>query len=124
MDVKMQFKDTYPRQSEDPRMAGLQVVVPIFNDWASFYILLRELDQVFAKTRRVFSVIAVDDGSTDNPNECLDELGPVSALSRVRIVKLATNRPPACDCGRTIGCKRRFRSGYGHRYGWRRRRSP
>jgi polyisoprenyl-phosphate glycosyltransferase len=91
MEVEAQCSDTYSGRSEESRMVDPRVVVPIFNDWSSFCILLRDLDRVFAETRREFSVIAVDDGSTDDPSDCLDNLGPVSALSRVRIVKLATN---------------------------------
>jgi len=72
-------------------MKHLKIVVPVFNDWKSFFLLLRELDRVFADRRYIVSVLAVDDGSTDEAPTTLEEAGVLSALSNVRIAKLAMN---------------------------------
>jgi polyisoprenyl-phosphate glycosyltransferase len=42
----------------------LRVVVPVFNYWESFDILLRNLDRVAEGSSYLLHVTAIDDGST------------------------------------------------------------
>lgn len=72
-------------------MKHLKIVIPVFNDWTSFFMLLRELDRVFADRRHIVSVLAVDDGSTDDAPTTLEEAGAIPAVSGVRVAKLAMN---------------------------------
>ena len=72
-------------------MSRLKIVVPIFNDWQSFLMLVRDLDHACAETCREISVLAIDDGSTDEPPENLTSIEPVSVLSNIEIVRLAMN---------------------------------
>src|SRR5262245_60834193 len=45
------------------------VVTPVFNDWGSFSRLLDELAKVGSASGLVFTVLAVDDGSSQLPPE-------------------------------------------------------
>jgi glycosyltransferase involved in cell wall biosynthesis len=79
----------------------LQAVVPVFNDWESFAILLRALDAVAAGLPVSLSVSAVDDGST-LPSTGLPEIAASLAhIRRVEIVRLSTNvgHQRAIACG-------------------------
>ncbi len=49
--------------NETPRQ--LIVVVPVFNDWPSSAMLLKRLDEIVDKTGWSWSVLLVDDGSTE-----------------------------------------------------------
>jgi polyisoprenyl-phosphate glycosyltransferase len=75
-------------------MDTLSVVVPVYNDWASFGILLDRLNEA-AKTLPVsIMVTGVDDGSTDPEPEWqpITEAGPRwAALDGVEILQLAAN---------------------------------
>ena len=55
-------------------MKKLRLVVPVFNDWASFSILLRELNQVAASLPMAIAVSAVNDGSTLAPEDALRDV--------------------------------------------------
>jgi polyisoprenyl-phosphate glycosyltransferase len=66
----------------------LRLVVPVFNDWDSFAILLRELDRVAGRLPVQLSVSAIDDGSTLAPPA---DLGDLASLKTVEIVHLCTN---------------------------------
>lgn len=51
-------------QPEPTHTAAITIVTPVFNDWASFGRLVRELDGIAASLGRPVNVLAVDDGST------------------------------------------------------------
>src|SRR5947209_8021672 len=72
-------------------MQRLRLVVPVYNDWTSFSILLRELDQVAATLPVRMSVIAVNDGSTQHHGEELDDIPSLTHLESVEIVHLYSN---------------------------------
>ncbi len=69
----------------------LTVVVPVFNDWTSFRILVREIDRECASTDRRVSILALDDGSTEAAPETLHELGCLAHLTSIEHIKLALN---------------------------------
>jgi glycosyltransferase involved in cell wall biosynthesis len=69
----------------------LQIVTPVFNDWDSFIFLLRDIDEISNSIDWNVSVVAIDDGSTEERPAALQNLGPFIALDRVQIATLATN---------------------------------
>lgn len=72
-------------------MKHLRIVTPIFNDWPAFLMLLRDLDQVCAKLDCAVSVLAIDDGSTDDMPAEPFQGGPIFRLRKVEVVRLAVN---------------------------------
>jgi len=75
-------------------MKSLCIVVPVYNDWTSFGVLLEKLNAV-AKTLPVsLLVLGIDDGSTEPQPEWAEEgggKGKWEALAGVQIVQLAAN---------------------------------
>ncbi|QQP92904.1 glycosyltransferase (plasmid) [Skermanella sp. TT6] len=69
----------------------IAVVIPIFNDWDSFVILVRELDRVLAGANASVEVLPVDDGSTDPVPSASNPVGGLRAIERVELVRLACN---------------------------------
>jgi glycosyltransferase involved in cell wall biosynthesis len=69
----------------------LRLVVPVYNDWDSFAILLRELDRVAANLPIQLSVSAIDDGSTIPPAPDFCDPASLTTLESVEIIHLATN---------------------------------
>lgn len=72
-------------------MQRLRVVVPVFNDWTSFNILLRDLDEVAANLPVRMSISAVNDGSTSHYEEELSEVSRLKNLEGVEVIHLYTN---------------------------------
>lgn len=73
-------------------MSGtLKIVLPVYNDWASFQALLKDIDLAAGETGRRVSVLAVDDGSSDEPPEDLYGLGDLPNVESVERVDLALN---------------------------------
>ena len=72
-------------------MKKLRLVVPVFNDWASFSILLREINQVAASLPMAINVSAVNDGSTLTPEDALHDLHLLNNLASVEIIHLYSN---------------------------------
>jgi glycosyltransferase involved in cell wall biosynthesis len=66
----------------------IAIVLPVFNDWESFGLLLKDLgEQQFCDRYRI-CVMAIDDGSSKVPlaSEFSDRLGKVKELKIVRLV--------------------------------------
>ncbi len=72
-------------------MDKLRLVIPVYNDWASFRILLRELDQVAANLPVRMFVTAVNDGSTENPDADFHSFQDLRHLEGAEILHLAGN---------------------------------
>lgn len=72
-------------------MRRLRVVVPVFNDWDSFAILLGELDRAAARLPIHLSVSAIDDGSTAAPPPDFCDPASFTTLDSVEIVHLCSN---------------------------------
>ncbi len=72
------------------RTLKIVIVMPVFNDWAAFGLLLEQLGQQPALANYETHVLAVDDGSTERPDvaKLADLKGAVQEL---RVVKLACN---------------------------------
>jgi polyisoprenyl-phosphate glycosyltransferase len=72
-------------------MRRLRLVVPVYNDWPSFSILLQELNQVASTLPVRIAVSAVNDGSTEAAEDSLTDLSTLNNLESVEIINLAVN---------------------------------
>jgi glycosyltransferase involved in cell wall biosynthesis len=75
-------------------MESLCVVIPVYNDWTSFEILLDKLDAVAANLAISITVLGVDDGSTEPEPDWRTTPGSPArwqTLKDVRLVQLAAN---------------------------------
>jgi hypothetical protein len=51
----------------DPTARPLIILTPVFNDWTAFDRLVADLDDALAAAHLCARVLAVDDGSTEEP---------------------------------------------------------
>lgn len=72
-------------------MQRLRLVVPVFNDWTSFHVLLHELDEVARELDVRMSISAVNDGSTCDHEEELRDVSELEHLEAVEIIHLYSN---------------------------------
>lgn len=72
-------------------MDRLRLVIPVYNDWSSFYMLLRDIDEVAASLPSSIFVTAVNDGSTQDPGQELHSFADLSHLEGAEILHLAGN---------------------------------
>jgi hypothetical protein len=86
----------------DPRFASaasggvapgrhIAVVVPVYNDWASFYSLLLDMDAALAAANATATVLAVDDGSSEQVDATHPVFGRLTAVRSIEIATLACN---------------------------------
>jgi polyisoprenyl-phosphate glycosyltransferase len=74
-----------------PLRMRLRVVIPVFNDWESLAILLKELDSSSPSWGCELIVSVVDDGSTQ-PDEMLRQVaGQLDSIEQLELIQLATN---------------------------------
>jgi hypothetical protein len=66
------------------------VVTPVLDDWTSFQTLVSEIDKVGRGANLLFTIFAIDDGSTQPPL-ALPPFPPGSSVSDVQIVRLVRN---------------------------------
>ncbi len=66
-------------------------MIPVFNDWDSLLILLREVDQVAGSLPVRIAVSVINDGSTIAPPTDLLTSEPLRDLDGVEIIHLTTN---------------------------------
>ena len=69
----------------------LRVVIPVFNDWESLAILLRELDRLAGSLGCELIVSVIDDGSTQSDEMLRQVVGDLEALEQLELVQLAVN---------------------------------
>jgi glycosyltransferase involved in cell wall biosynthesis len=68
----------------------LLVAIPVFNDWASLNLLLKDLDRVFDENAISADVLIIDDGSTIGaPCRMPDQ--PLQHVGRIEILHLRRN---------------------------------
>ncbi len=72
-------------------MSVLTVVVPLFNDWASFRMLLATLDEFASESSYEVHIRGVDDGSSEAIDGLLESLPDCSSLASVEILHLGVN---------------------------------
>jgi hypothetical protein len=76
-----------PARSELP----LVVVTPVFNDWDSLGLLVRELDDALSAREMTAYLVAINDGSPIDPARGLDLSAPLRSVSGVEVVDLTRN---------------------------------
>ncbi len=72
-------------------MNQLRLITPVYNDWTSFAMLLRELDKVAASLPLQIFVSAIDDGSEEAVALVLGELAGLKHIAGAEVVSLAVN---------------------------------
>ena len=100
------------------------ILIPLFNDWASFTELVDRLDVVLGEHGLRAEVLIVDDGSTIEPSAEESCAGPSGAAAGRGAQAAAEPGPSAGDRHRPglhRGARRLRRGG---RHGWRRRGCP
>jgi glycosyltransferase involved in cell wall biosynthesis len=71
---------------------SVTILIPVYNDWGACAILLRELDRELKSRRHSASVLLVDDGSSEPPEESgLSAEAQYAAVSGVEILHLRHN---------------------------------
>jgi glycosyltransferase involved in cell wall biosynthesis len=69
----------------------LRVVIPVFNDWESLAILLRELDRISDSLGYELIISVIDDGSTQPDDILRQVVSELGAIDQVELVQLAVN---------------------------------
>lgn len=72
-------------------MDKVRIVIPVYNDWRSFRILLRELDRAMSEIPARIFVTAVNDGSTEKPEPDLHQIADLHHIEGAEIIHLAGN---------------------------------
>tara|TARA_Y100000590_G_scaffold275958_1_gene309842 strand:- start:1696 stop:2568 length:873 start_codon:yes stop_codon:yes gene_type:complete len=65
------------------------ILIPIYNDWKSVFKLLENINSVVLNLKHEFSVIIVNDASTENKPEILSDL---DNLKSIKIINMKENR--------------------------------
>src|SRR4051794_36074876 len=68
--------------------SSLAIVIPVFNDWESFSLLLGDLERELAGAGFAIAVLAVDDGSTEETPASF-ALGGV--IAKIDVARLGMN---------------------------------
>lgn len=71
-------------------LGSLGVVIPVYNDWESVCLHLRDLAPACARLAERTTIVLVDDGSSDEPPEDLGGSSPCDGVS-VRVLRLRRN---------------------------------
>ncbi len=72
-------------------MNQLRLITPVYNDWTSFAMLLRELDKVAASLPLQIFVSAIDDGSEEAVSLVAGQLAGLQHIVGAEVVSLAVN---------------------------------
>jgi hypothetical protein len=80
-----------PYTTQEIAVNKVRLVIPVYNDWTSFHILLHELDKVAASLPFQFFVSAINDGSIDEAMPTLGDLSALHHLVGFEIITLSVN---------------------------------
>ena len=69
----------------------IAIITPVYNDWATFGYLLRDLDATLSHEQFEMSVIAVNDGSTQAFDPKLINANGLHNIKNLQIIHLAAN---------------------------------
>jgi glycosyltransferase involved in cell wall biosynthesis len=72
-------------------MKRIAIVMPLYNDWASFVRLVEALDTRLAQRSESVMIVAVDDGSTEQPAGFGETLRGINHIGRIELIHLACN---------------------------------
>ena len=70
-------------------LRNIAVVIPVYNDWLSFDVLIGKLGEIAKEGNLQLSVIAVDDGSVDGSQTTIQH--PINGIGSIEIVHLIRN---------------------------------
>ena len=70
-------------------MMKIKILIPVYNDWQSVFKLLENINSEVSKLEAEFSVIIVNDASTENSPEFLADL---KNLKSIQIINMKENR--------------------------------
>ena len=70
-------------------MSKIKILVPIYNDWQSVFKLLENINSEVSKLDSEFSVIIVNDASTENRSESLPNL---INLKSIQVINMKKNK--------------------------------
>ena len=70
-------------------MKKIKILIPIYNDWQSIFRLLKNIDLEVSKLKAEFSVIIVNDASTESRLELLANL---DNLKSIHVINMKENR--------------------------------
>ena len=70
-------------------MKQIKILIPVYNDWQSVFELLKNINLEISKLEGEFSVIIVNDGSTESRSEFLPDL---SNLKSIQVINMKKNK--------------------------------
>ena len=70
-------------------MKQIKILIPVYNDWQSVFELLKNINLEVSKLEGEFSVIIVNDGSTESRSEFLPDL---SNLKSIQVINMKKNK--------------------------------
>ena len=70
-------------------MKQIKILIPVYNDWQSVFELLKNINSEVSKLGGEFSVIIVNDGSTESRPEFLADL---SSLKSIQVINMRKNK--------------------------------
>ena len=70
-------------------MKQIKILIPVYNDWQSVFELLKNINSEVSKLEVEFSVIIVNDGSTESRSEFLPDL---SNLKSIQVINMRKNK--------------------------------
>ena len=70
-------------------MKQIKILIPVYNDWQSVFELLKNINSEVSKLEVEFSVIIVNDGSTESRPEFLADL---SSLKSIQVINMRKNK--------------------------------
>jgi glycosyltransferase involved in cell wall biosynthesis len=70
-------------------MNQIKILIPVYNDWQSVFELLKNINSEVSKLEGEFSVIIVNDGSTESRPEFLSDL---SNLKSIQVINMKENK--------------------------------
>ena len=69
----------------------LRVAIPVFNDWESLAILLRELDRISGSLGYELIISVIDDSSTQPDDMLREAVRELRAIDQLELVQVAVN---------------------------------
>jgi glycosyltransferase involved in cell wall biosynthesis len=68
-------------------MKQIKILIPVYNDWQSVFELLKNINSEVSKLEGEFSVIIMNDGSTESRSEFLPDLGNLKSIQVINMKK-------------------------------------
>jgi hypothetical protein len=69
----------------------LVILIPVFNDWPSFGLLMKNLDALLGQHERSVEVLAIDDGSSVSPRSVNFGFEHLRAVDKISVLELTRN---------------------------------